>query len=761
MMNKKSIYLLLFLIVVGIIYIATMSPNLSPEDSGEIATAVYSLGIPHPPGYPLYLITSKLFSFVPIKSIIFRTNLFSLIFSLLSLLLLIKIIYEYQKNFYIALFTSFLFGISRTFWSQSIITEVYTFNIFLVLLFLIYALKILSNFKHIKFIYFLTGLLIISHYSNALVIIPVWILILYKYHWKTMYPKYSLWFFLPLTLFFYLMIRSISNPLIDWGNPENLHNLVRHILRLSFGSMISKAPRTIITFINQFKLFLKISSMELGTPVGITVLILSILGLKKFKKQEGLLFILLLFFTSVGTILILNFKVDEESLFINRVFFLQFFLIIMIPFAKGIYSLKKLSIPTILTLIIIVFFINVKYNNRSSYNFTLEYNRNLLKSASPNATIFVAKDFTTFPLLYLTKVEYIRPDIKLYDWFGNVFEQIFPFENFHLLPDFKRNSLREKITDNIRKANTNETYYAFQRGTLMETKSLGLIYTFNKNHPDFDLTYYNFPQISENRIKYLDYFVKNMISVYYFHLGYYYKQYKDEFKAKQNFDISDKFGGNKGKYFVNLAVQEMKNKNLDIAIKYLQQAISYDSTLDKAYLYLGNIFYQQNRLIDAAKMYIQCLNINRLNGPAYNNLGNLYLKMGDKEKAIEVFRKGLFTGYGKLFNNISMILIKENRFNEAIDYLKQGIKVAPDNIELYLNLSVALSKINRWEEAGIWLQKAYNISPNNKNILLNLALVNIKLNRLNKARQLLRIGIKMYPDDKRFRDYMSLINKSF
>ena len=47
-------------------------------DSGELVTAVYLLGIPHPTGYPLYVLLGKLWTLaLPFGSIAWRMSLFS------------------------------------------------------------------------------------------------------------------------------------------------------------------------------------------------------------------------------------------------------------------------------------------------------------------------------------------------------------------------------------------------------------------------------------------------------------------------------------------------------------------------------------------------------------------------------------------------------------------------------------------------------------------------------------------------------------
>ena len=53
------------------VYFYTMAPTVTMEDSGELATASAYLGVPHPPGYPIWTIITwiftKIFAFVPFR----------------------------------------------------------------------------------------------------------------------------------------------------------------------------------------------------------------------------------------------------------------------------------------------------------------------------------------------------------------------------------------------------------------------------------------------------------------------------------------------------------------------------------------------------------------------------------------------------------------------------------------------------------------------------------------------------------------------
>src|SRR6204780_1527481 len=61
---------------VWIVYFLTLAPQVTLEDSGELTTASYWAGIPHPPGYPFWTIYTWLWTvLVPFKNIAWRVAL--------------------------------------------------------------------------------------------------------------------------------------------------------------------------------------------------------------------------------------------------------------------------------------------------------------------------------------------------------------------------------------------------------------------------------------------------------------------------------------------------------------------------------------------------------------------------------------------------------------------------------------------------------------------------------------------------------------
>src|SRR6185503_17400530 len=68
----------LILVSVLFVYGRTLCPTIFTSGAGENVTAVVLLGVPHPPGFPLFCLLGKIFTLiVPIGNVAYRVNLFS------------------------------------------------------------------------------------------------------------------------------------------------------------------------------------------------------------------------------------------------------------------------------------------------------------------------------------------------------------------------------------------------------------------------------------------------------------------------------------------------------------------------------------------------------------------------------------------------------------------------------------------------------------------------------------------------------------
>src|SRR5438552_6824701 len=137
-------------LLVFIGYYLTLAPDLTLEDSGELAVGSYYAGVPHPPGYPVWTIFTWLFTvLLPYSNIAWRVAVASAVSGALAsgLIALIasrggSMMLEGIEEFrgidrrwenaicvlpgYVA---GMLAGFNGVMWSEAVIVEVYPFSL--------------------------------------------------------------------------------------------------------------------------------------------------------------------------------------------------------------------------------------------------------------------------------------------------------------------------------------------------------------------------------------------------------------------------------------------------------------------------------------------------------------------------------------------------------------------------------------------------------------------------------------------------------
>jgi tetratricopeptide (TPR) repeat protein len=77
-----------------VVYARTLAPTVTLVDSGELIVAASSLGVAHPPGFPLYVVLAHLATLVPVGSVAVRVNFASALFAALASAVLSLLVIE-------------------------------------------------------------------------------------------------------------------------------------------------------------------------------------------------------------------------------------------------------------------------------------------------------------------------------------------------------------------------------------------------------------------------------------------------------------------------------------------------------------------------------------------------------------------------------------------------------------------------------------------------------------------------------------------
>ena len=104
---------------------------------------------------------------------------------------------------------------------------------------------------------------------------------------------------------------------------------------------------------------------------------------------------------------------------------------------------------------------------------------------------------------------------------------------------------------------------------------------------------------------------------------------------------------------------------------------------------------------------------------SYNNLGAVYEKEEDLQKAKELYEKSIENGdYYLAYENLGFLLLKTASPKEAIKFLESAVNTLPLNARLWSALAVAYSQNGKQDKALKSAQKAFNLSSTRENWLL-------------------------------------------
>lgn len=145
---------------------------------------------------------------------------------------------------------------------------------------------------------------------------------------------------------------------------------------------------------------------------------------------------------------------------------------------------------------------------------------------------------------------------------------------------------------------------------------------------------------------------------------------------------------------LHLAIQEMQNGSTENAIGHLKSCLKLDPNNANAQYLLGALHAELGMYERAAQEMELALDINPDLPTARFQLGLLHITSGNTEKAKQIWQ--LLSELGEdhplyLFKE-GMIDLSEDRFQESIDKLKQGIAVNAENEALNNDMLKMIAK---------------------------------------------------------------------
>jgi hypothetical protein len=156
------------------IYIRTLLPGPSFGDWAEMQWLPSVFGIPHPTGYPLYLLIARLFSLVPIGSLAYRADLLSAVTASAAAATGSAIAIRLEVRPLIAALLGVTLALTSTFWTAGTIAEVNALHVLLVALLIHRALVWRAERRpHDLRLAALIGGLSLANHALAVSVVPI------------------------------------------------------------------------------------------------------------------------------------------------------------------------------------------------------------------------------------------------------------------------------------------------------------------------------------------------------------------------------------------------------------------------------------------------------------------------------------------------------------------------------------------------------------------------------------------------------------
>lgn len=444
----KKFYAELTGLFVFIVYLFTIAPSVIQIDTGELAAVQATLGIAHPTGYPLFTILGYLFLLIPLPfTKIFVANLLAAIFCSLTIVILVKTLYlilnrpvdskepkiEKQENIPIkkhllnenrkiifSIVGGLTLAFSETFWFQSTSVEVYSLHIFLISLIIYFILKFYLEGKNNLINWIIISLLLALGFSNhmtTLLILPSTAYLFFSQNKLNANGLKKIGLMIltgtaVLILFYsYLPLRAMQNPALNWGNPVNFENMIRHISGKQYQVWIFSSFDAAG---KQLEYFLTGLPSEFGY-LGLIAAIIGLFYAYKYYRKFFYFFITAFVFTLFYSI---NYDiVDIDSYFLLSYYSLTVFAALGVIYLyhkfKTDKSMLTIGFFVVPLLSLVVNFTKVDQSNVYTFE---DYTKTILNSTKKNSLIFGYQwDYYISPSYYFQFVEGYRYDVKIID----------------------------------------------------------------------------------------------------------------------------------------------------------------------------------------------------------------------------------------------------------------------------------------------------------------------------------------------------------
>ncbi len=470
-------------IAVFAVYAFTAPRTVTLEDDGLFILAALDAGVAHPPGYPLFVFLGHLFSKLPVGEPALRLHLMSGLLGAAACGFLYLAGRRVNAPVWAAAVAALSWGLSEHFWSQAIITEVYTLNALLCIATFYFCLRAREgDKKSLNLAALCFGLGLANHWPLTVLSLVGFSPLLLP-QWRRIIGRPVLIALGVAAAFYLWMVWRSHYPVMTFYGPiEDIKSFWFFLTRKGYAGVDVSESAGIWDTLAFAWFFIRQLATQI-TPAGTALAVFGIYAaLKNGGKTVVFASLATAFAHSFVLIFMLSFDYDDLHVAVFRPYSVTAYGMWALWMGYGLGAAvsrlksggRTLVAPTVALCAALIpaclLIINLRVNNRSEDRFAEKYADTILQTLPPNAAFLVYGDAEAGPMGYMHFVKRTRPDVELISSQGLLYPN-------RLFSPLERKKKRRALLWKYIKTNSRPVFLTSKK--ILEPLPEGFVFTHN------------------------------------------------------------------------------------------------------------------------------------------------------------------------------------------------------------------------------------------------------------------------------------------